>query len=117
MKSLISYLYIAATFIICGQAVLNRSLTMGVLAMAGSALCYFGAAGFVGSYHARRDIRYKPAELLGIGGIAIVLVVVGVTLMEWSGLLVDLFGLAIAGPIWAALGIIVAAITTGREHA
>jgi hypothetical protein len=113
----ISYIYFIITLIICGQASFKDSFTVGAAALLASALCYFATAGFAGSYRARHDKNYNLRDLGGIAAIAAVLAAGGVALMAWSGFRLGLFGVAIDGPVWAFIGIIVAAVTTKREHA
>jgi Na+/proline symporter len=99
------------------RAMFKSSFTVGAMALAASALCYFGTAGFAGSFRARRAKNYNPKDLAGIGAIAVVLSVAGIALMAWSGFWLSLFGVFIAGPMWCLVGILVASLTTKREHA
>jgi hypothetical protein len=82
-----------------------------------SSLCFFSVATFVASFRARRDHNYSPKELVGIAAIAIVLLVAGLALMEWSGFWLDLFGVPVEGTGWCFVGILVAVLTAKREHA
>jgi hypothetical protein len=113
----ISYIYFLVTLLTCVQAMFKSSFTVGAMALAASALSYFGTAGFAGSFRARRDKNYNPKDLAGIGAIAVVLSVAGIALMAWSGFWLSLFGVFIAGPMWCLVGILVASLTTKREHA
>jgi hypothetical protein len=112
-----SYIYFLVTVITCVQAMFQSSFAVGAMALAASALCYFGTAGFAGSFRARRDKNYTPKDLAVIAAIAVVLSVAGVALMAWSGFWLRLLGVSIAGPMWCFIGILVASLTTKREHA
>jgi hypothetical protein len=113
----ISYIYFLVTLLTCVQAMFRSSFAVGAMALAASTLCYFGMAGFAGSFRARRDKNYNPKDLAGIAAIAVVLSVAGIALMAWSGFWLNLFGVYIAGPMWCLIGILVASLTTKREHA
>ncbi len=52
-----------------------------------------------------------------IGAIAIVLCAGGLALMVWSGFWVDIYGVVIGGAAWSVIGIIIAVLTTKKEHA
>jgi hypothetical protein len=113
----LTYLYFLLTVITCVQAIFKSSLRVGAAALIACSLCYFGTAGFVGSFRARDLKSYKTKELTGIAVIAIVLTAAGLALMTWSRFWIELFGVAIDGSYWALLGILIAAFTTKKEHA
>jgi hypothetical protein len=96
---------------------LFKSFSVGASALAASAMCFFGTAGFMGSFLARREMKYNWKDLLGIGSIAAVLVAAGLTLMIWSGFRITLFGIVIEGPYWLLLGIGTALLITEKKHA
>jgi hypothetical protein len=93
------------------------SFAVGAMALAASALCYFGAAGFSGSFRARRDKNYNAKDLARIAALAVLLSGVGIALMVWSGFWMSLFGVFINGPIWCFIGILIAFLITKREYA
>lgn len=65
-----------------------------------------------------RDVtNYSLKDLAGIAAVAVALSAAGVALMAWSGFWLSLFGVSIEGPIWCFVGILVALLTTKREHA
>ena len=113
----IAYVYIVITILTCAQATFNSSIGVGAGALAASAFCYFGAATLAGSWRARHDKKYGSGELAGIGVIALALCCAGFALMKWSGFWMNLFGASIKGPVWCAIGIVIALITTKRELA
>jgi hypothetical protein len=80
-------------------------------------MCFFGMAGFIGSFLARREMKYSWKDLLGLGSIAAVLVATGFWLMIWSGFAIALVGIVIKGPYWLLLGIGVALLVTEKKHA
>jgi hypothetical protein len=49
----ISYIYFLVTLLTCVRAMFKSSFAVGAMALVASALCYFGTAGFVGSFRAR----------------------------------------------------------------
>jgi len=105
------------TVITCVQAIFNNSLKVGGVALVAFALCYFGTAGFVSSFRARLQKNYKPTDLLGIGVIAVVLCGAGLVLVSWSEFWISFSGVGIEGLYWALLGILIATLTTKKEHA
>ena len=84
---------------------------------AGSVLCCLGTASFVGSWLARREKNYSPRDLAKIGAIAAVVSAAGIALLASSGFHFKLFDVVIEGPVWAAVGIIVAMVATKKKHA
>ncbi len=113
----IAQIYIVLTLITCVQAMFNSSFSVGGAALVACALSYFGTAGFVGSFLARREKKSTTPELLGIATIAVVLAAAGIALISWSGFRVGLFGVTINGPLWALTGVAVALVTTKKKHA
>jgi hypothetical protein len=113
--SLLTLAYLTLTVLTAGQVMLFKSFPVGASALAASALCFFGAATFVGSFLARREMKYSWKDLLGIDSIAAVLVAAGFGLMIWSGFRTTLFGVVIEGPYWLLLGIGTALLVTERN--
>src|SRR5208282_5395502 len=81
----LSYIYFLVTVITCFEAMLKTFFAVGAMALAGSVLCYFGTAGFAGSYRARADKNYSLKDLAEIAAVAEALSAAGVALMAWSG--------------------------------
>jgi hypothetical protein len=113
----LAFVYFLITLIVCGQAIFKASIFAGGVALLGYALCYLATATFVGSYKARQMKGSTSADLVMIGGIAAVLIAVGLGLTVWSGFRVGPFDVVIPGIYWAILGIIIATLTTKKEHA
>jgi hypothetical protein len=109
--------YLVITLLLCGQVALTGSFVVGGSALVGFALCYFATATFFGSFYARREKKYSMTDLAGIGGIAVVLVAAGLALVVWSGFWLNLFGVTVSGLVWALIGIVVAVLTTKKQHA
>jgi hypothetical protein len=113
-------IYFLLTVIACVQAMVNISFGVGSAALLAYALCYFGTAGFVGSFRAiraRQMKSYRARDLIGISAVAVVLCGAGLTLIIWSGFWIRFFGVVIQGLYWALLGILIAVLTTKKEHA
>jgi drug/metabolite transporter (DMT)-like permease len=109
--------YIFVTLITCGEIFFSGSFGASGAGLLGSALCCLGTASFVGSSLARREKNYSPRDLAKIGAIAAVVSAAGIALLAWSGFHFKLFDVVIEGPVWAAVGIIVAMVATKRKHA
>jgi hypothetical protein len=108
---------VLVTLITTIQAMFSSSFRVGAAALVACALCYFGTAGFVGSWRAKRIKDYKATDLLGIGTVAVVLNAAGIALMLWCSFWINAFGIEVQGLYWVVAGIIIAALTTKREHA
>jgi hypothetical protein len=113
----VAFVYFLLTLLTCGQAIFNTSFSVGGVALIGFALCYFATATFAGTYKARRIKGSNGKDLLMIGAIAVVIIAAGIALTVWSGFRVGLFGAVIPGVYWALIGIVIAALTTKKEHA
>ncbi|WMT71913.1 hypothetical protein [Bradyrhizobium sp. Ash2021] len=100
-----------------GQVMFRSSLSVGVSALAASALGFFGTATFFGSWLARREKKYRALDLAGIGAIALVLVIAAFGLMLWSGFSLSLDGVLIPGPYWIVVGMVTALLVTTKQHA
>src|SRR5260221_9597881 len=66
----IAQIYIVLTLITCVQAMFNSSFSVGGAALVACALSYFGTAGFVGSFLARREKKSNTPGILGSAIIA-----------------------------------------------
>jgi hypothetical protein len=117
MKVLLILAYFTVTALTGVSAMVKGSVFLGAAALAGSLICFFAVATFCASFLARREHQYKATDLLGIGAIATVLTVTGFALMVWSGFWITLYGVAIAGPYWALIGILVAILTAKKSFA
>jgi hypothetical protein len=105
------------TLLTCIQPMFKGSFAVGAMALAASALCYFAAAGFSGSFRARHDKNYNAKNLARIAAVAVLLSGMGIALMAWSGFCMSLFGVFINGPIWCVIGILIGSLITERERA
>jgi hypothetical protein len=99
------------------QVMFRSSFSVGVSALAASALGFFGTATFFGSWLARREKKYSALDLAGIGVIALVLVIAAFGLMLWSGFSFSLDGVLIPGPYWIVVGMVTALLVTTKQHA
>jgi integral membrane sensor domain MASE1 len=111
------FIYFIVTILMCAQAAFRVSVVVGGSALIAFALCFFGVATFIGSFHARRDHKYSRKDLAIIGAIALGLCAAGIALVVWSGFRIGLFGASLSGVAWAAVGIAVALTTTTRKDA
>jgi hypothetical protein len=84
-RAIIILIYWTLTIVVCIQTMLTSSLVVGLAALVACALCYWGAAAFMGSFIARREHGYRGTDLVGIGSLALILIVAGSALMAWSG--------------------------------
>jgi hypothetical protein len=100
-----------------GQVMFRSSVSVGVSALAASALGFFGTASFFGSLLARREKKYSALDLAGIGAIALVLVIAAFGLMLWSGFSLSLDGVLIPGSFWVVVGVITALLGTKKPDA
>ena len=96
---------------------LTSSLVVGLAALVACALCYWGAAAFMGSLIARREHGYRGTDLVGIGSLALILIVAGSALMAWSGFSLRAFDVEISGVAWTFLGAISAVVVVRKEDA
>lgn len=80
-------------------------------------MCFLGAGTFAACYRARQDFNYTSRQLAAIGAIAGVPIVAGTAIMSWSGFWVGFFGVAIEGPYWALIGMLIALVATRKEMA
>lgn len=113
-------IYFLITVIACVQAMIRTSVAVGGAALVACWLCYFGTAGFVGSFRAiraRQMQNYSARDLIGIGTVAVIANVSGLVLMIWSGFRVGLFGFVLNGVFWMFIGVVIAIITTKKEFA
>ena len=92
-------------------------MSVGISALAASALGFFGTATFFGSFLARREKKSSALELGGIGAIALVLVIAAFGLMLWSGFNLSVVGLHFSGPYWVVVGMVTALLVTTKRHA
>jgi hypothetical protein len=115
--ALLMVAYFTVTVLTAGQVMWFMSFPVGASALAASAMCFFGSATFVGSFLARREMKYSWKDLLGIGSIAAILIAAGFALMVWSGFRITFNGVVIEGPYWLLLGIVTALFVTEKKHA
>jgi len=54
------FIYLLITIMLSAQVMFTNSFTVGALALAGTALCYFGTATFFGSFRARHRCLVGP---------------------------------------------------------
>jgi hypothetical protein len=117
MRGLLTLLYCLISVLTAGQVMFRSSLSVGVSALAASALGFFGTATFFGSFLARREKKYSALDLAGIGAIALVLVIAAFGLMLWSGFSLSLYGVLIPGAYWVVVGMVTALLVTTKQHA
>jgi|GEM_PF-2624867 len=117
MRAWPTYTYFLITIITCIQAMMGSSFRVGASALVACCLCFFGTAGVVGSYRARREKNYGTRDLAGIGAIGVTLVVAGLGLINWAGFWIGLVGVTIGGPLWCVIGVVIAVLITSKEHA
>jgi hypothetical protein len=117
MRGLLTLAYCLISILTTGQVMFRSSLSVGISALAASALGFFGAATFFGSFLARREKKYSALDLVGIGAIALVLLIAAFGLMLWSGFSLALDGVLIPGPYWVAVGMVTALLVTTKQHA
>jgi hypothetical protein len=108
--------FIFVTVIACGEIFFSGSFGASGAGLLGSALCCIGTASFVGSWLARPERNYTSRDLVIIGAIAAVLNAASIALLAWSGFHFKLFDVVIKGPVWAVIGIVLAAVATKKER-
>jgi hypothetical protein len=99
----LAFVYFALTVITCVQAMINSSFAVGGAALLAYALCYFGTAGFVGSFRAiraRQMKNYSARDLLGIGAVAVLVDAAGLALVIWSGFWIGFGRVVVQGVYW-----------------
>jgi hypothetical protein len=109
-RATIILIFWIVTIIACIQVMLRSSLVVGSAALVACAMCYAGAAGFMGSLIARREKGYRVVDLIGIGSLALILIAAGLGVMMWSGFSIRVFDIAIGGVTWALLGALSAVV-------
>jgi hypothetical protein len=117
MRGLLTLAYCLISILTAGQVMLGSSLSVGISALAASALRFFGTATFFGSFLARREKKSSALDLGGIGAIALVLVIAAFGLMLWSGFSLSVVGLHLSGPYWVVVGMVTALLVTTKQHA
>ncbi len=95
----------------------RTSFVVGFAALAACALCYAGAAGFMGSLIARREKGYRVIDLFGIGTIGLFIIAAGSFLMIWSHFSMHAFDVEIGGVTWALLGAVSAVVVVRKKDA
>jgi hypothetical protein len=105
------------TIIACIQTMQRTSILVGLAALIACALCYAGAAGFMGSLLARHEKGYRVIDLLGIGCLGLIVIAVGLAIMFWSGFSIHAFGIGVGGVTWALLGAASAIVVVRAQDA
>lgn len=114
-KRWLTYIYFLLTLIACVQAAFGSSIKVGLGALAGFALSYFGTATYIGSVRARKDLNSTKGTLIGINAIALVLNFAGLGLVYWSEFRLWFGSVEIIGLLWALVGIVIAVIATRKQ--
>jgi TRAP-type C4-dicarboxylate transport system permease small subunit len=117
MRGLLTLAYCLISILTAGQVMFRSSFSVGISALAASALGFFGTATFFGSWLARREKKSSAIEVSGIGAIALVLVITAFGLMLWSGFSLSLDGVLIPGSYWVVVGMVTALLVTTKQHA
>ncbi len=68
-RGFVIFLYTIITIFSSAQTMLRSSFELGASALAGTALAFFAACTFVGSFLARKEKKYRVIDLIGIGAI------------------------------------------------
>lgn len=100
-RAILILIFWTMTILACAQTIFRASFVVGLAALTACALCYAGAAGFMGSLIARRERGYRVIDLFGIGTIALFLIAAGSVLMMWCGFSMHAFDVEIGGVTWA----------------
>jgi hypothetical protein len=116
-RAILVLLFWTITVLTCAQMMLRTSLVVGFTALMACALCYAGAAGFMGSLIARREKGYRVTDLVGMGTIGLFIIAVGSALMMWSGFSMRAFDVEIGGVAWALLGAVSAIVVVRKKDA
>jgi hypothetical protein len=98
------------TIITTAKVMLRTSFVTGFAALVACALCYVGAAGFMGNLIERRQKGYRAVDLLVLGTIWLLVIVAGQLLMIWSGFWIRIYDVEMSGGIWALLGAVSAVV-------
>jgi hypothetical protein len=116
-RSSVVLIFWLITILVCVQAMYKSSFMVGASALVACALCYAGAAGFMGSLIARREKKYRAFDLAAIGAIALAIIAAGSALMIWSGFWMRIFDVEVDGLVWALLGALSAVVVVRKEDA
>jgi len=112
----VAIVYFLDTVILGVHMMLAGAFIPATAAMAACALCFLGAADFVGAFRARHATNHTAKNLAAGGVLASVLIASGVILTIASGLSLHLFGVAVGGAYWALSGVVAATVATREEH-
>lgn len=93
----------------------RSSSTVGTAALVACVLCYWGAAGFMGSLLSRREKNFRPLDIVAMAAIALAVIAAGAALMFWSGFWMRLFDVEIDGVVWALLGAVSAVMVVRKD--
>jgi hypothetical protein len=116
-RAILILIFWTITIVTCAQVMFRTSFVVGFAALMACALCYVGAAGFMGSLIARREKGYRVIDLFGIGAVAVFVIAAGLALMMWSGFSLRAFDVEISGVAWAILGAASAVVVVRTEDA
>jgi hypothetical protein len=114
-RRLLIIIYAFITILVAIQVILNRSIGIGTGALAASAICVIASSALCSSILARDELKYSAKDLGVIAVIAVLLTLVGLALMRWSGFRLTLYGIEISGIQWALVGSVVGLITAKSE--
>jgi hypothetical protein len=116
-RGIVVLIFWLITILVCVQTMYRSSFMVGASALFACALCYAGAAGFMGSLIARREKKYRAVDLAAIGAIALAIIAAGSALMIWSGFWMRIFDVKVDGLVWALLGALSAVVVVRKEDA
>jgi hypothetical protein len=110
-------IYTILSVIAAISIMIKGSFVVGIGVLAACAFSFFGTATFVGSFLARKEKALRMTDLIGIGSIAVILVVVSFMLAYWTGFRVIFEGWIIGGFYWLLIGMLTALLVTRKQDA
>jgi hypothetical protein len=116
-RGFVIFLYTIITIFSSAQTMLRSSFELGASALAGTALAFFAACTFVGSFLARKEKKYRVIDLIGIGAIALIFIFGGFALAYWSGFQTNVLDYTIDGFDWLLVGLVAALFVTRKQDA
>jgi CHASE2 domain-containing sensor protein len=104
MRELFALGYGFLTLIICANAMLRSSFSVGAEALLACVLNFAGLATLFTCFLARREKGYRKMYLIGAAAIALALVAAGFAVMMRTGFWIPFYDAAIPGPVWLLVG-------------
>jgi hypothetical protein len=116
-RTILVLIYSLVSLIAAITIMVRGSFGVGLAVLIACAFGFFGTATFVGSFLARKEKGHSTTDLIGIGSIALVLVIASFGLAYWTDFRVVFEGYIIDGFYWVLIGILTACVVTRKQDA